>query len=52
MQLGRRVSTLARRKRLAEVLTVLKHALFKAMMIADGSGDPDENNQAITVWVG
>lgn len=51
-QLGRRVSTLAKRKRLAEVLTVFKHALFKAMMIADGADDPDDINRVTRVCVG
>eukprot|EP00752_Nemacystus_decipiens_P012079 g10709.t1 len=41
------VSTLAKRRWVSDVLTVLKHALFKAITIADGGGDPDEGNQGL-----
>ena len=45
MQLGQGVSTVAKRKHVGEVLTVLRHALFKAITIAAGGLDPDECNQ-------
>lgn len=47
-KLAKGVSTLAERKWVSEVLTVLKHALFKAITIAAGGGDPDDGNQVCT----
>lgn len=44
-KLAKGVSTVAERKWVSEVLTVLKHALFKAISVAAGDGDPDEGNQ-------
>lgn len=44
-KLAKGVATLAERKWVSEVLTVLKHALFKAITIAAGGDDPDEGNQ-------
>lgn len=44
-KLAKGVATLAKRKWVSEVLTVLKHALFKAITISAGGDDPDEGNQ-------
>lgn len=44
-KLAKGVATLAERKWVSEVLTVLKHALFKAITIAAGGIDPDDGNQ-------
>ncbi|CBN79159.1 hypothetical protein Esi_0010_0047 [Ectocarpus siliculosus] len=45
--LAKGVATIAERKRVAEVLTVLKHALFKAITINAGGDDPDEGNKGL-----
>lgn len=45
LKLAKGVATIAERKRVAEVLTVLKHALFKAITINAGGDDPDEGNK-------
>lgn len=44
-QLAKGVSTVAKGKKVAEVLAVIKHALYKAIHIAAGGKDPDEFNQ-------
>ncbi|CAN0037808.1 unnamed protein product [Ectocarpus fasciculatus] len=45
--LAKGVATIAERKRVSEVLTVLKHALFKAITINAGGDDPDEGNKGL-----
>ncbi|CAN0495005.1 unnamed protein product, partial [Ectocarpus sp. 8 AP-2014] len=47
LKLAKGVATIAERKRVAEVLTVLKHALFKAITINAGGDDPDEENKGL-----
>lgn len=44
-QLSKGVAIVAKRKSVSEVLTVMKHALFKAVTIAAGGQDPDDCNQ-------
>lgn len=47
-KLAKGTATLAQRKWASDVLTVLKHALFKAITIAAGGDDPDEGNKVHT----
>lgn len=44
-KLAKGVATVAERRWVSEILTVLKHALFKAITIANGDSDPDKGNQ-------